>query len=128
MNRNKFLKQPRPTHNFCPDCGELITWVSKDVCPCKIKLGWEVHETIAEPIYNGRMFDNFVMQDPPPTVNNDRGRVSLDPFEIVSNPTVRWDDIFQRYNVMDRARERAQMQNSQASPMQWDNTHFPIGE
>lgn len=99
MNRNKFIRGgSRPTHNFCPDCGERITWVSKDVCPCKLKLGWVVHESVTP----NNAFQNFVLQDPP---ENNRG--PREPFEITSNPRVRWSEAnFQRYNVMDRTRER----------------------
>ena len=67
MKRNRFVKnKPRPKGNFCPDCGERITWVTKDKCPCKIKLGFVVHETVGDLAINPRGVRGFVLQDPEP--------------------------------------------------------------
>ena len=151
MNRHKFLRgEPRPTGVFCPKCGERITWVTKDKCPCQLKLGWEVHESVGEPVIDTNVFEGFVLgepeyvgrmptrQDLPYGAANDQGltpdNISRGPLQVVSNPRVRWSEAnFRRFDIIGEHQRREQEQvhrlNSQAASqmMRWDTQYYGVG-
>lgn len=151
MDRNKFLRgEPRPTSNFCPKCGERITWVTKDKCPCELELGWVVRETVADTIINPAVYTlgqpEYVglmptRTDLPIEVINDQGltpdRISLGPLSVVADPAIGWNEINRRRFVpmqnsqaeaqmmeRDRYQEQAQRLNSRGPHSQWLNSQL----
>lgn len=78
MSRINWTKTPRPPRYFCPSCGDRVSSNAIEKC---------------EKCYRPTA----------PTIQGNR--VVVQNIEMVSNPTVRWNDAnFTRYNILDRNR------------------------